>query len=288
MPQLMTCEYFAIAGKILKVTARQLQLETGAALDDFRVAPQQWDHELELRSVTALSAPEGEEIFAHPSRRIYRNGDQVVRYHGPVEQGWESAMLRISRYGRHSDVEILLPPERNLVTCAMLLQAMEVTHFVTAAGGFLLHAAHICWEDQAILFTAPSGVGKSTQAELWQAYRHAEICNGDRAILMPREQGVLALGVPYGGSSGIAKKCKQKLSAIVYVQQAQQNSIRRLTGLEAFRHVWEGCSLDTWCREDVAACTDAVLQTIEQVPVYLLGCTPDEGAVLALEGVLKL
>lgn len=287
MPHPVTCDYFRIADKIFKVTFHGLVLETGGAPEAFRAEPQPWDHALELRGVAALSAPQGEEIFCDATRRIYQQDRQILRYHGPVEQGWQSAVMRISRCEKNSEVEILLPPDRNLVTCAMLLQAMEITHFVTAAGGFLLHASHICWEDKAILFTAPSGVGKSTQAALWETYRGAQIINGDRAIVLPGESQCHALGVPYGGSSGIAKPGKHRLAAIVYVQQAKKNRVTKLSGLDAFRHVWEGCSLDTWWREDASACADAVLLALQQVPVYLLECTPDEGAVLTLEGVLQ-
>ena len=32
----------------------------------------------------------------------------------------------------------------------------------------ILHASYIDWDGSAILFTGPSGTGKSTQAELWE------------------------------------------------------------------------------------------------------------------------
>lgn len=286
MPQPTMCEYFSIADQILKVTSCDLTLEWGGILDAFRVAPQPWDHGLELRRVETLSAPQGELCFSDGGRLVYENGQETLRYIGPVERGWQDAMLRISRCGENSMVEFRL--EENRITDNMLLQAMEITHRVAAAGAFLIHASHIAWQGKSILFTAPSGGGKTTQAELWQKHRNARIINGDRAIVLPGEEGCFALGVPYGGSSGIAKPHKQPLAAIVYVKQAPENRISRLTGLDAFRHVWEGCSLDTWCRVDVAACTDGVLSALEQTPVYLLECTPDAGAVLALEGVLPL
>lgn len=34
--------------------------------------------------------------------------------------------------------------------------------------GFQLHASVINWKDKGILFSAPSGTGKSTQADLWK------------------------------------------------------------------------------------------------------------------------
>ena len=45
----------------------------------------------------------------------------------------------------------------------------------------LMHGAVIAVGNKAWLFTAPSGTGKSTQAELWERYRNAEQINGDRS-----------------------------------------------------------------------------------------------------------
>ena len=47
--------------------------------------------------------------------------------------------------------------------------------------GLLLHSSFIRWRGEGILFSAPSGTGKSTQADLWVKYEDAEILNGDRA-----------------------------------------------------------------------------------------------------------
>ena len=48
---------------------------------------------------------------------------------------------------------------------------------------FILHSAYICVNGKAVLFTAPSGGGKSTQAKLWADHRGARTINGDRTLL---------------------------------------------------------------------------------------------------------
>ena len=47
----------------------------------------------------------------------------------------------------------------------------------------VLHASLIESEYGGILFTGPSGIGKSTQADMWAKYEKVEILNGDRPIL---------------------------------------------------------------------------------------------------------
>ena len=53
---------------------------------------------------------------------------------------------------------------------------------------YVLHSSYIVYHDQAILFTAPSGVGKSTQASLWQKYRNIKIINGDRTLITKNKE----------------------------------------------------------------------------------------------------
>lgn len=52
----------------------------------------------------------------------------------------------------------------------------------------ILHASFIEYEGQAVLFTGPSGIGKSTQAGLWEQYEDAQILNGDRTILRKKKE----------------------------------------------------------------------------------------------------
>lgn len=134
-----------------------------------------------------------------------------------------------------------------------------------------------------MLFTAPSGTGKSTQAQLWCDHRGAELINGDRIAV---GNGMI-YGIPFCGSSTVAKNVTLPLAAVVYLSQAPTNTITRLRGVAAFRKLWEGCSVNVWDEEDMDRCSRAVMDTVAAVPVLHLACTPDERAVALLEQALK-
>ena len=53
--------------------------------------------------------------------------------------------------------------------------------------------------------------------------------------------------------------------------------------MKAFRRLWEGCSVNLWDQEDIGKATQAVVDTVSNIPVYYLACTPDERAVQLLE-----
>ena len=65
------------------------------------------------------------------------------------------------------------------------------------------------------------------------------------------------------------------------------NRIEPLRGLQAFKRLWEGCSVQLWEETDVALCSQRVTEAVQKVNIVHLTCTPDEGAVRALEAYLE-
>lgn len=250
---------------------------------NYTAQPGPCDLECVLSVVDALDQPVGELCHQEANTKVYLSPGVHLRYKGAVQSGPNGGYMRIERKGSRSDIQILASAIPHGLTSEVTISCMEAIHHITAAGGFLLHASWIRYRDKAILFTAPSGVGKSTQAALWEQLRGAELINGDRAAVFPTESGVEVRGIPFCGTSGVNKNVTLPLAAVVYLAQAPQTTISRLTGAKAFRQVWEGCCVNTWNPEDMERCAQAVSDTVSQVPVFYLPCTPDESAVLALE-----
>lgn len=284
--------FYSFAGVRFRVCGADEEMyEDDRMLSPFRTEGQEWDHCLNMRIVDELPGPEGQLLFADSGKQVFQDGDTLIRYVGSVEKSLNGAYMRVSRRGDLSQVLVDRKSIWHGLSPRLVLNAMEAEHQIVQHGGFLLHASYIRWKDRAILFTAPSGTGKSTQAELWCRLRGAELINGDRAAVrsgswVQYTNVPTAWGVPFSGSSGVCENVTLPIAAIVHLSQAPTTSIARLTGLKAFRCLWEGCSVNVWDRQDVAVCTDTVMEVIGNVPVYHLACTPDESAVIALEQVL--
>lgn len=145
--------------------------------------------------------------------------------------------------------------------------------------GFILHSSFISWQNNGILFTAPSGTGKSTQADLWKKYEDADIYNGDRTIIRKIEGKYYGFGSPYAGSSGIYRNESAPIKAIVVIDQGPDNVIRRLRGREAFLPLFRETLMNTWNKEYMEKMTDLLMDAACQIPVYHLFCRPDQDAV---------
>lgn len=281
-------KYYSFAGIDVSVSIPEERMYTEERhLKPFRVASVSEPHRFRFSIVDSLDPPQGECLAAPGGFRVYREGDHAVRYIGSVKDSWEPAYARVAHCGKDHDVQLLSSQYPDRVGAKTVLSCMAVEHLVTEAGGVVFHSAYICHNNRAILFTAPSETGKSTQAELWRTLRGAEIINGDRSVLRWMDGKAYACGIPFAGSSEYCLDRTLPLAAVVYLGQAPVTSIRRLRGYEAFARLWEGCSINTWDAEDMRAASETVTHVAAAVPVFHLPCTPDGSAVTALENALK-
>lgn len=174
------------------------------------------------------------------------------------------------------------------MTMRMLFRGMGLEFLMALNRRVILHSSYIAWKGKGIVFSAPSGTGKSTQAELWRRHRPGtEIINGDRSILTC-ERGVPEVyGLPLCGSSGIAVNKSFPLGAVVVLRQAKTNTVRRLGVREAVSLIYSECGLSLWDRDAAANVLDVVSEIAESVPVYCLSCLPHSSAVDVMERALR-
>lgn len=168
----------------------------------------------------------------------------------------------------------------------LVLQVMNLPRCLLAHGGVFLHASMIAHNGQAILFTAPKQVGKSTQAGLWERHRGAEVVNGDRALLRKQEGSWFAFGSPFCGTSGICKNRTLPIKAIVLLSQAQENRAERASVRQSYAALLDGCTFDVWDKAQMETLMDMGAELMAEVPFYRLFCLPNEDAIKTLEGVL--
>lgn len=168
----------------------------------------------------------------------------------------------------------------------LIFEGFDFINLLNRKKAILLHASYIIYQKQGILFTAPSGVGKSTQASLWEKYKKAQIINGDRALIR-RTNGIISVhGISYSGTSGICYNQSAPLSAIVCLSQNDENHIKKLNGIEALKMVLPQCSFHKDNKEEFERFSATLSDVLSNVPVYFLMCTPDERAVSELERML--
>lgn len=280
--------YYRFAGlEFLISMPENMMYENAYRLAPFAVDTVTDPHIFSFSRVEELEPPRGRCLWTQADFRAYEEPGQIVRYLGMTTQSWEGAQIRAVHRGKNHDVQIKGSMYAGRVAVKTVLKTLTTEHLVTQNHGVIFHCSYIDHNGKAILFTAPSETGKSTQADLWNQHRGAEIINGDRAVIRIAEGKLLAEGIPFSGSSFHCKNKSLPLEAIVYLAQAPETTIRKVRGFEAFSRIWEGVSVNTWDKQDLELASDTVKRIAETVPVYHMPCTPDENAVIALEQELR-
>ena len=170
--------------------------EDPGILADYLTEAEKWDYVLRAVQSDALPEPEGTEVYSSAALRVYRQGEAQMRFHGEVQTDPRGGHICVRQQGRQIEAVFRHAKLQQGITSKLLLTALDLPHLLTNHGGFLLHASVIEYEGGAILFTAPSETGKSTQAQLWCDHAGAALVNGDRAAVRIMDGQVLACGTP--------------------------------------------------------------------------------------------
>lgn len=146
-----------------------------------------------------------------------------------------------------------------------------------------IHSSMIDYHGKGILFLGPSGIGKTTQAELWNQYRDALIINGDMNFIQETDDGFLGWGTPWHGSSPYCENTNVPVHALVILKQASENSIRELKDFEKVQKTSDNVIYPTWLENGMELCLETLDHLLTKIPVYELSCRPDEDAVKLTE-----
>lgn len=246
------------------------------------------DFLVEYREVPALAVPCGEPVYK--GERFWVWPDEsggFSRWYFDGMQG-NASFARARQAGAGRVLVDYSPIGRELVSDmgnCFAFSGWEM--LLLQKGRLLLHASCVDTPLGGLLFSGPSGIGKSTQAELWRQYAGAKLINGDRPILSRDEQGWRAWGSPYAGSSRHFVNESCVLRAVVLLKQAKSCTLRRLSGADAFRRVFAGTTVNSWNKSSVQHVCELTERLVLELPVYELSCTPDRAAVELLRAELE-
>lgn len=113
----------------------------------------------------------------------------------------------------------------------------EVTEKLISYDIILIHGASISYNNQAIIFSAPSGTGKTTHILKWlDRLPEAFVVNGDKTFISANndDQALLVFGSPWAGKENMYSNTVVSLKAIVFIEQDYNNNIVPITFSEAF------------------------------------------------------
>lgn len=143
----------------------------------------------------------------------------------------------------------------------------------------LVHASVIKHDDKGYLFLGKSGTGKSTHSSLWLKHiEGSELLNDDNPVVRVDGEGAVVFGSPWSGKTPCYKNESARIGAFVQIKQEPENHVLRNTPLHAFAILLPSMSAMKWDKRIYGCICDSVGRLVEKVPLYTLGCRPDQEA----------
>ena len=101
-------------------------------------------------------------------------------------------------------------------------------------GVFVLHSSALAVDEEAFLFTAPSGTGKSTHARLYREVflDRVTMINDDKPVIKKLGDEFYVYGTPWNGKHRIGSNKRFKVKAICQINRGKENTIEEISKKE--------------------------------------------------------
>lgn len=232
----------------------------------------------------------GDPVFCNPIFAVFPDGagGYLRRYHDHKAHDRPYAVTRLCPGENRVEVACLAGDAAFFSESQNCFSHIALEALLLREKRAVLHAACVETPLGGLLFSGPSGIGKSTQAALWEQYAGARLINGDRTIVRPSPAGWLGHGSPYAGSSHCFVNRSTPVRAVVLLRQGSACRVERLPLPAAFRALYANATVNSWNSAYVARISALLSDMAAQTPVYRLTCTPDRAAVDTLMQELEV
>ena len=173
------------------------------------------------------------------------------------------------------------PHKRYICESVAILRV--ICDYIINRSGFFLHCSCLRYGNDAIIFTAPSGTGKSTHASLWRKHFGDEVTmiNDDKPLVREKDGGFVIYGTPWNGKHNLGANISAPIKAIVFLQQAPQNHAEAISPIDALTLILQQTVMPS-DKAQLSKLMDMLGRLVETVPMYRLGCTISDEAVTTI------
>lgn len=180
-------------------------------------------------------------------------------------------------------------PHLTKESCQYIALCMSLSSHLLDYEGFVLHSSSVAYDNNAYLFSADSGTGKSTHTGLWmQCFIGSEIINDDKPAIRRIDGRFYACGTPFSGSTPLNNNIIVPLKAICFIERGDHNFIERITDNSFIIHKLLSQTLRRTGNDKTVKLLEILDALIKEIPFYRLKCLPDEDAArLAYEVMSK-
>lgn len=283
-----------IGGKMIKATIANINIE--AHLDNSIVLEKQFEKyqnktidktDLIIKSVICeeIKVPEGTFVQKVNDITIIQiSKDEYCRFLRSKDTG---KVLFLIFYNKdYSEIEIRLlksreNPYMTLDDFQYMYTGFAFSNKLLETGGVILHGSAISIDGQGIIFSANSGIGKSTHTRLWKDKFGDRVIhvNDDKPAIRLIDDIPIMFGTPWSGKNILNMNKQVPIKAIVFIRRAEVNSIERLNLRDSILYLSSQIYRPYYDEGISVKAIDIIENLVEAVPVYMLNCNVSQEAV---------
>lgn len=150
-------------------------------------------------------------------------------------------------------------------------------------GYVAIHSASILYNNKAWLFTAPSGTGKSTHANLWKESFGVNTINGDLNLVALDNEKPVIYGTPWCGTSNIYDNEEHELGGVIILKRNEKNFIEELPLEDKILLVSQRAVSPAWNKNMMEEQFKTVADLTEKILIARLNCNKESEAAVVIK-----
>ena len=153
-------------------------------------------------------------------------------------------------------------------------------------GGYI-HSSAVLYKDKVYLFSACSGVGKSTLTRrICRLFPEAVVINDDKPSFRMVDGKCIVYGTPFAGGTPLQKNLSAELGGVIFLERAEENVLTEISASNAIKLLLQQVRLSK-NPKIVDRLMSMFSEIISIYPFYLLKCTNSDDAALKAFEVMK-
>lgn len=241
--------------------------------------------EITLKHTPDINRDEGGNVVSDNSYNIsVKHPDRIIHYaHNGTK--YVSKIVYYTNYDR-----VFIEYDSDAATKCFNLDEIDLDYIyvgnafimkVSAVGGIMIHSSSIVVNNKAILFSAPSGTGKSTHTNLWkQVYGDkVQFINDDKPVIRFVDNKPIVCGTPFSGKTDINNNIEVPMGAYIYLERGETDSIEKMSVKDSLYCLTEQTIRPNVDKSLYLRNLDSIEKIVNTVPCYRLKCTPTVNAV---------
>jgi hypothetical protein len=208
------------------------------SIKQYEVSKQSYDYELLVELTSTFESFDFDWIIRKNRYHYISDDIEVITVYHNIEENLYSQQIVFNKKLKKAIIRLNPVYVENIATQEYVLSGVIFLEMAIMAGFIPIHASAINYQNQAILFSAPSTTGKSTQAKLWQHFNQdISIINDDKPLLFVKDNKFYVQGSPFSGKTSENMNVSIPLKTILFIKQSRINQIDLLNPTDALKEV---------------------------------------------------